>query len=77
MWHVNKNHKHWHQMQLEILMTGSDQCDLVVWSPKEKVVVPVMKDPSWETNMDLMLQFYQTNFFSRLCGRFMPETDED
>ncbi|XP_026064445.1 uncharacterized protein LOC113047301 [Carassius auratus] len=63
---LKKTHSYYTQMQTQIFVTGSNHCDLAVWTLKDFVVVRVFPDQEF---WDLRLQKAQ-KFFEKVC---LPE----
>nr|XP_022310131.1 uncharacterized protein LOC111115613 [Crassostrea virginica] len=59
-------HDYWHQIQGQLHLTGTECCDLVVWTSKDLQIIRILKDKSWVTNISTMLDFYFTIFLESL-----------
>ena len=55
---LKKTHHYWHQVQGQMYITGRNLCYFVVWTTKETVILPIMKDPTWEENILKLQDFY-------------------
>ena len=63
---LSKNHHYYAQVQLQLYVTQSDQCDFIVWSPNDFVVIQLRKD---EAFTDQMLEQCKLKF----CNAILPE----
>ncbi|KAJ8319549.1 hypothetical protein KUTeg_002897 [Tegillarca granosa] len=53
---LKETHDYWHQIQGQLFLTGTQCCDLVLWTPKDLQIVRIVKDMSWSPNISLMKQ---------------------
>ncbi|KAJ8317945.1 hypothetical protein KUTeg_003036 [Tegillarca granosa] len=51
---LKETHDYWHQIQGQLFLTGTQCCDLVLWTPKDLQIVRIVKDMSWSPNISLM-----------------------
>ncbi|KAJ8316767.1 hypothetical protein KUTeg_005713 [Tegillarca granosa] len=51
---LKETHDYWHQIQGQLFLTGTQCCDLVLWTPKGLQIVRIVKDMSWFPNISLM-----------------------
>ena len=63
---LKRDHAYWHQVQGEIYLTNRNICYFVVWTTKETVVIKVIKDLQWGSNLQLLKQFYKSNILPKL-----------
>uniref|UniRef100_K1QX24 Uncharacterized protein n=1 Tax=Magallana gigas TaxID=29159 RepID=K1QX24_MAGGI len=59
-------HDYWHQIQGQLFLTGTECCDLVVWTTKDLQIIRILKDKTWISNIATMLDFYFTKFLESL-----------
>lgn len=59
-------HDYWHQIQGQLYLTGTECCDLVVWTTKDLQIIRILKDKTWASNISTMLDFYFTQFLESL-----------
>eukprot|EP00105_Crassostrea_gigas_P019439 XP_011437926.1 PREDICTED: uncharacterized protein LOC105335642 [Crassostrea gigas] len=64
--HLRTQHDYWHQIQGQLYLTGSQCCDLVVWTQADIQVVRIEKDASWSSNILNMIKFYYKVFLPSL-----------
>ena len=65
---LKQTHKHWHQIQGNLHLTGANSCDLVVWTPLDLVILPIHKDPAWASNINTLETFYRDCFLPRILS---------
>lgn len=65
---VNKNHPYYHQIQGQLHLTKRVLCYFVLWSTKSMVVLNVLIEPSWSSNICVLKKFY--------CDHFIPDVKE-
>ncbi|XP_052764770.1 uncharacterized protein LOC128206399 [Mya arenaria] len=63
---LKRSHDYWHQIQGQLHITGTQCCDLVVWTTKDMQIVRILKDNSWAINMSSMIDFYMLTFLPSL-----------
>jgi len=63
---LKQTHDYWHQVQGQLHLTGSQCCDLVVWTTKDLQVIRIVKDILWATNISIMIDFYFSMFLPSL-----------
>lgn len=63
---LKSNHNYYHQIQGQLHMTGTSCCDLIVWTPKDMVIVRIAKDCSWECNIQKLVDYYFEVFIDTL-----------
>jgi len=59
---LKQTHDYWHQIQGELYLTGTNCCDLIVWTPKDMQIIRIVKDDSWAMNIPIMIDFYFKTF---------------
>ncbi|XP_061174798.1 uncharacterized protein LOC133183939 [Saccostrea echinata] len=64
--HLRTKHDYWHQIQGQLYLTGTQCCDLVVWTQTDIQVVRIEKDVSWSPNISSMIEFYYKVFLPSL-----------
>lgn len=64
--HLRTQHDYWHQIQGQLYLTGTQCCDLVVWTQADIQVVCIEKDASWSSNILNMIEFYYKVFLPSL-----------
>lgn len=64
--HLRTQHDYWHQIQGQLYLTGTQCCDLVVWTQADIQVVRIEKDASWSSNILNMIEFYYKVFLPSL-----------
>jgi len=63
---LKRDHVYWHQLQGQMHLTKRNICYFVVWTTKETVVIKVIKDLQWGSNLELLKQFYKSNILPKL-----------
>ncbi|CAG9773568.1 unnamed protein product [Ceutorhynchus assimilis] len=63
---LNTEHNYYHQIQGNLSILKRQKCYLVVWTPKEAIVVMVEYDPAWEIHIGILENFYFTQYFPKL-----------
>ncbi|KAK5648353.1 hypothetical protein RI129_003245 [Pyrocoelia pectoralis] len=63
---INKHHSYYHQIQGQLWITGRQQCFLVVWTPQQSVIVPILKEEGWCENVPILKDFYVNKFLFQL-----------
>ena len=63
---LKRDHVYWHQVQGQMHLTNRNICYFVVWTTKETVVIKVIKDLQWGSNLELLKQFYKSNILPKL-----------
>lgn len=61
---LKENHDYWHQIQGQLFLTGTQCCDLAVWTPKDLQIIRIVKEDLWASNIALMMEFYFTKFIT-------------
>lgn len=41
---LKTTHDYWHQIQGQLYLTGTECCDLVIWTTKDMQIVRIVKD---------------------------------
>ena len=63
---LKRDHVYWHQVQGQMHLTNRNICYFVVWTTNETVVIKVIKDLQWGSNLELLKQFYKSNILPKL-----------
>lgn len=63
---LKMTHDYLHQIQGQLFLTGTECCDLVVWTTKDLQIIRILKDKTWISNIATMLDFYFTKFLESL-----------
>ncbi|KAK9727488.1 YqaJ-like viral recombinase domain [Popillia japonica] len=66
---INKNHDYYHQIQGQLHITKRTQCYLVLWTPIDKIICIVPKDEEWVVNIDILKNFFLTQFIEHLLNQ--------
>ncbi|KAJ8258033.1 hypothetical protein GJAV_G00192400 [Gymnothorax javanicus] len=66
---LKQTHNYWHQIQGNLHLTKANSCDLVVWTSLDFVILPVLKDPSWAGNIDILETFYRDCFLPHILSQ--------
>lgn len=66
---VNQNHNYWYQIQGQLYMTMRKICFLVVWSPDESIIVQILKDENWSTNLLIIKSSYFEHYLPYILGK--------
>lgn len=68
---VEKEHELYYKLQLQIHLCEVEYCDLVIWSPTNTLIIPVMADTEfWNKVKEKALQFHQEVIMPELLGKF-------
>ena len=59
---LKRNHVYYHQIQGQMYMMKMNWCHFMVWTPHDYCVMLVEKDPSWESNLALLENFYHEKY---------------
>lgn len=59
---LKPTHNYWHQIQGNLHLTGTSSCHLIVWTPLDLVILPILKDPLWVININTLETFYKECF---------------
>lgn len=79
---LNKNHEYYCQVQGVMHLLGTTECDFVVWTKKETLVISVKKDEAFIKEMLVLLRkFYFRYFLPNVCRKVrfdseLPEYEE-
>ena len=65
---LKETHPYWHQIQGNLLLTRANTCHLVVWTLVDLVILPVMKDPTWAGNIEILETFYRDCFLPKILS---------
>ncbi|KAJ8271609.1 hypothetical protein COCON_G00104680 [Conger conger] len=65
---LRQNHDYWHQIQGQIHIAGRDVCYFVVWTTKDRVIVPIKRDKEWQPNLQLLENFYESKLLPKLLN---------
>lgn len=63
---LKTTHDYWHQIQGQLYLTGTECCDLVIWTTKDMQIVRIVKDKMWAPNISAMIDFYFMVFLESL-----------
>ncbi|XP_052680929.1 uncharacterized protein LOC128161649 [Crassostrea angulata] len=63
---LKTTHDYWHQIQGQLHLTGTECCDLVIWTTKDMQIVRIVKDKMWAPNISAMIDFYFMVFLESL-----------
>lgn len=68
---LEKSHELFYQVQLQINLISLKYCDLVLWSPKEFLLIHIEPDfDFWEIAMNKALTFHEQVVMPELLGKF-------
>nr|CAH7713590.1 unnamed protein product [Callosobruchus chinensis] len=67
-WIINETHAYYHQIQGELHITGRDMCYLVIWIPKDVVILRIARDDEWVANMNILKSFYLEQFLPNIIS---------
>jgi len=62
IYELNTDHEYYSQIQGQIFMTKSVGCILIVWTTKSMVAIQIEANDDWKNNIDILLDFYHTQF---------------
>jgi len=57
---------YWHQLQGQMHLTNRNVFYFVVWTTNETVVIKVIKDLPWGSNLELLKKLYKSNILPKL-----------
>nr|XP_022312166.1 uncharacterized protein LOC111117363 isoform X1 [Crassostrea virginica]XP_022312167.1 uncharacterized protein LOC111117363 isoform X1 [Crassostrea virginica] len=63
---LKRTHDYWHQIQGQLHLSGTQCCDLVIWTQVDLKIVRILKDNTWAQNISAMLDFYFSVFLPSL-----------
>jgi len=63
---LKKGHVYWHQVQGQMAMAKRYFCYFVVWTTKQTCVFTIQKDAQWQTNIELLKDFYFVHIFPKV-----------
>lgn len=63
---LKQTHDYWHQVQGQLHLTGTQCCDLVVWTTRDLQVIRIVKDNLWSANISTMIDFFFIKFLPSL-----------
>ncbi|XP_077075129.1 uncharacterized protein LOC143726028 [Siphateles boraxobius] len=66
---LKQTHNYWHQIQGNLHLTGANSCHLLVWTPLDLVLLPVLKDPTWAVNIYILETFYKDCFLPYILSQ--------
>ena len=66
---------YYHQIQGQLHITGAAKCYLVVYIPKDIVIVPIWKESTWAVNIEQLLIFSKTKFIPYILNHFICDVD--
>lgn len=64
---INKTHNYYHQIQGLLHITNRNLCYLGIWTPQNMVVFQILTDDEWESNIQVLRNFYINVFLEKLC----------
>lgn len=64
---VNSNHDYFQQIQGQLAITKRKLCHLVVWTPKEVVIVQIQAE-DYENNLNTLKHFYLNHYIKFIVG---------
>ncbi|XP_061587156.1 uncharacterized protein LOC133451994 [Cololabis saira] len=67
---LKQRHNYWHQIQGNLHLTGANSCHLIVWTPLDLVILPVLKDPTWALNIGILETFFKECFLPNIVSQF-------
>nr|CAH7769220.1 unnamed protein product [Callosobruchus chinensis] len=67
-WIINETHAYYHQIQGKLHITGRDMCYLVIWIPKDVVILRIARDDEWVANMNILKSFYLEQFLPNIIS---------
>lgn len=56
---LKTSHPYYHQIQGQLTILDRSLCYFVVWTTKETIILPVARDPKWELNINILINFYK------------------
>ncbi|XP_076848422.1 uncharacterized protein LOC143494205 [Brachyhypopomus gauderio] len=65
---LKQTHHYWHQIQGNLHLTKANCCHLLVWTPLDLVILPVLKDLTWVLNIDILEHFYKDIFLPHILS---------
>lgn len=65
-WVLHKDHEYYHQIQGKMYLTNTKECYLVVWIPKDTVILKIKRNDEWKQNVKKMEDFYFEKFIPHL-----------
>ena len=63
---LKEDHDYYHQIQGQLHCTNCNAADLIVWTTKDSVIIRIMRDPKWITNIEKLIEFYFSQFIPYL-----------
>ncbi|KAK0139216.1 hypothetical protein N1851_024143 [Merluccius polli] len=70
--HLKKNHKYYHQVQLHMFVCGVQYCDFVIWTQRDLVITRVARDEEMlYTFLPIAEQFFRQSILPELLTRSM------
>ena len=63
---LKRNHSYYHQIQGQLYITNQICCDLVIWTLKDFQIIRILRDSSWEPNLEILIDFYYSHFLPSL-----------
>ncbi|XP_062849917.1 uncharacterized protein LOC134312144 [Trichomycterus rosablanca] len=66
---LKPTHHYWHQIQGNLHLTRANCCHLLVWTPLDLVILPVLIDPTWVVNIDTLETFYKNCFLPHILSQ--------
>jgi len=65
---VNKTHPYWDQIEGQLYLTNRQFCYLVIWTPKQALIIETEKDIKWIENLEILETFFIVKFMTYLVG---------
>ena len=73
--HLNKNHQYYYQDQCQLLVTGREYCDFIVWTKKDMFVERIYVDTTvCKEISDKSQLFFKRVILPELIGKFYSRT---
>ena len=66
---LDRDHIYWHQVQGQMHITGRDICYFVTWTTREVATLVIERDPNWEVNLDLLVDFCKMHLVTMLLEK--------
>ncbi|CAH2008146.1 unnamed protein product, partial [Acanthoscelides obtectus] len=65
-WSINENHIYYHQVQGQLYITNKDMCYLVIWIPKDTIIMRISRNDEWKNNINTLKSFYCQQFLANI-----------
>ena len=71
---LDTQHAYYYQVQAQIILTGAEYCDFVVWSPEEFVTLRISPDSEYiSCAIDKVTKFFQLGVLPELVGKWFTK----